>query len=508
MSVDTASASGRRPSIYAGTNFAFLGLIATLAAIGGSDNPRLLYLLALFAICTTPILLVKRLNGPYAALTVCLSVILFSYGISDVIGLLGVRGLTLSEGILSDSEFAILLGVGLLVFGYRMALIGFNDGTGNLPARNSDWPEGTAILIGLFCWLVGVIATWFWQTNLEFRLDMATGAPSIWTTMATVLANYLHPLGLAILAYRFVRRRGPWMTLLIVIVLGSEFILGFVEDSKELAVRGLAIVVLTGLLVEGSVPRTWLLTAAIVAALSFPIFQGYRYVLHESGESRLQAASNLIENIEKAIDESKHSSNNEPLVSATGRLSFISRTSLKPTMEMIVGMTGHSVKYQDGHTIELFFAGMVPRAFWRDKPDTSVGQLFNRQYHAAEDPDTYISPTFLGELYWNYGWTGILLGMPVIGFLLGFANRLSSMSESRSLTRYLALTVTIYLICLRFEGGIALQFLQWFRSIVIVLVLHLIFARRSSPPAVMNTMHAETLAPAYAQARTFPNLMR
>jgi hypothetical protein len=162
------------------------------------------------------------------------------------------------------------------------------------------------------------------------------------------------------------------------------------------------------------------------------------------------------------------------------------------------------------------FSAVIPRFIWRDKPDSSVGQLFNRQFKISDDPNTYISATFLGELYWNFGWPGILIGMAFIGFALGRVNRACSLAQTKSLTQYLVLSITMYLICLRLEGGIALQFIQWFRSLLMIGALHMLFARAgagtmiNAKPANKNPVSeksAGNLQPV-EEKLPYPNLLR
>ncbi len=156
---------------------------------------------------------------------------------------------------------------------------------------------------------------------------------------------------------------------------------------------------------------------------------------------------------------------------------FIERSALKPTMEMFIEQTGTMAEFQHGYTLYLYFTGFVPRFIWPDKPDSSVGKIVNRDYHVSENPDTYISATHLGEFYWNFGWPGIVAGMLVFGALLGFINGRCDLSEKRTLTRLLVLITTIYATIVRFEGSIALEYIVLTRSLLIIWVLHLLFAR-------------------------------
>jgi hypothetical protein len=113
-----------------------------------------------------------------------------------------------------------------------------------------------------------------------------------------------------------------------------------------------------------------------------------------------------------------------------------------------------------------------------DKPTVPVGQLFNQAFHVSESPSTYISTSFLGELYWNYGWPGVLIGMWIVGASLGTVSALFHVREIKTVSRLLLLMSAVYLLSLRFETGIAQQYTLFLRSVVIILFLHMVFRKR------------------------------
>jgi hypothetical protein len=101
--------------------------------------------------------------------------------------------------------------------------------------------------------------------------------------------------------------------------------------------------------------------------------------------------------------------------------------------------------------------------------------------------------------------------MFLIGCLLGLINSRFALAEHKSVTRFLVLVTTIYLICLRFEGGIALQYTLWIRSLGLIMVLHWLFARMGQQTAhrIIGGNAKSTVK--HELERTvsrFPNLMR
>jgi hypothetical protein len=84
--------------------------------------------------------------------------------------------------------------------------------------------------------------------------------------------------------------------------------------------------------------------------------------------------------------------------------------------------------YQDGATMEYLKVVFIPRILWPDKPVMSRGYWFSAYVGIASSESemsssTAISPT--GELYWNFGIPGVIVGMFFMGSLFGFLWRLS-----------------------------------------------------------------------------------
>lgn len=486
---------------YFALNLGFILLVAIGAGAGDSENPRALYLAVLFAVCSSPLLYARTANGPHVILTICLALYFFYYGIADLLAMFMTGGMrTMSTGLLSLAEVAVLLGALLISFGYNVA-VAFTRRSRTV-ASTRDWPDGTALVVGLTLWLIGLAATWMWASEVVERHVVNSQLGPLEATAVTI-ARYLQPVGVALIAYKFVKSRGRFWSLLILGMLLMEFVFGFIADSKELSIRGAALVLVASYFLHGKIPKTWLVVAGLVVVVAFPVFQAYRFeVLQEGGQTRAQGASDLRKNLQRALDSNITAGDN-----VSDWSGVVGRLSLKPTMELIIARVGKDVSYQRGYTIELFFMGFIPRLIWPNKPDSSVGRLFNRQFGISADPDTYISATHLGELYWNFGWGGIILGAPLIGFILGYMGGRFCLADHQSLTRFLLLAVTVYFVCLRFEGSIAIGYTQWIRTVAMVLLLHVMFARVA--PAEQLPVRAESKSDEEQASPAFlSNLMR
>lgn len=460
-------------------NVSFMLAVSVAAVVGKSESPRVVYLVLLFALCSSSLLGSGALNGRNAILIACGGFFFIFYGLADVLRLFPALELAppyQSMPLVSLPEVAILVGVALISVGYRL-IAGFG-GSKARPLAANEWPHGTAVALGLALWIVGAAATWYWAMHVVDRyIEMAQIGP--YQTIALLVGRMVQPVGVALLAYRLVISRSKPLFLLVLAILAAEFVLGFLADSKELAIRGAILVMAAKFLVEGRLPRSWLIVSMIAIALSFAIFQAYRFeILQTRHKTRTAAAANLSRNLDRTLSSNMLAAG----YALSGVRAFVERTSLKPTMEIVVAHVGDDVPYQNGDTLLKLFYAFVPRILWPDKPDNAVGQLFNRQFHLSWDPNTYVSATQLGELYWNLGWPALLVGSLAIGAVLGFVGGRCALADHRSLTRFLVVSTTIYLLAARFEGGIALTYTVWIRSVLLILALHFVFGRVRTAP--------------------------
>lgn len=462
--------SPKRYLAFAVVNLLFGFTVASLELFGEpSSQPSTLYLLLLCLLCSSPLLLCDRFNGPYSILIVFTPIYFMFYGMGDLIAY--VPGMSLyhthrPDEFLTEGESAILLGAACLIAGYFMVALTSSKSLSKGITR--DWSVRTIVILGLIFWAAGLWATWIWQFRFA-DTRMSTMQESNIGALLT-LFRMLQPVGSTLISYAYLKTERTSLLCLLITLMAIELPFGLIADSKELAIRTGMIFIFAKWLYDGSVPSRWVIVAAITIVTIFPIFQAYRYeVLQARSNSREKAIQNLSRSLELAFDSRSGGKDHEL---KQGVRAFSGRIDLKGNMELIVRKTGRDVPFQNGYTISLLSYALIPRLVLPDKPDSSVGQIFNRAFHVSLDPDTYISATHLGELFWNYGWTGVIIGMLAIGAIMGTVSCGTALADHQSVTRLLLMISTVYLLGLRFEGGIAMQYTQWIRSLCLIAVLH------------------------------------
>jgi hypothetical protein len=499
-----------RSTLYWAANLSFdLVVLGGSLASGGASGVHPLYLILLFALCSAPLLFARATNDRYGLLAVFGGVYFVFYGVLDSVQLLlspQAAGAT-SDGVIGADELVILAGGAAAQLGYHLSCSwGRSRRRAGAPVR--DWPEHSLILWGTVIWAVSTWITWQLRVHVlvDTSIETTTRGFSSMSPLeleAVLLAGYMQPMGIVILAYAYCVYRRPYVLLALLGTIAVQMVFGFVTDSKGQVLIGVIIVVFCKLLVDGKLPKAWLGFAAAFILVVFPVLQANRIAMGLRGTVYSQAAQDIGATLSRALEAQ------ESLSSGRYRSeTFFERSSMKHSVAMIVTGTGDTQQFQRGHTLAPLLTAFIPRLIWPDKPDVETGQLVNKEFHVSDEAATNISPSHLGELYWNFGWLGVLAGMPIIGALLGFIAARFDLTRAITLTRVLVLIATIKLLILGFEGVINVEYTVWMRTMAAIGLLHLVFARTRAArrnPEDQPGNPIVTAAPA-AGAR-YPNLL-
>ncbi|MDP8986459.1 MAG: hypothetical protein M3N97_15750 [Pseudomonadota bacterium] len=470
------AAPHNRFALYAAVNVAFCVVVGIACAVGAPQNPRILYLILMFALCSSSIIDIDGLNGRYSLLGIFLFAYFIMYGLGDL-GALAEGAVTeQSRAPLSVPEIVILIGGAILVLAYRLVISSLYPGRAASVPR--DWSFRAILFVGFLMWAVGSYGTYQWYVHIvtdttNEAVQRGLHSRSGYDISANILAQMMQPLGILLIAYAWRAFRLRALLLPVVGIVAFQVFVGFVADIKGLAMLGGILVIVTATLIDNRVPKLWLACAVAYAILVFPIFQAYRTEVHGN---RGIARTAVVENFGKILQLALSAENR--VNSGRHRAqTLLERSSLRASVQMIVERTGNGVPYQDGYTLTPLAATFIPKIIWPDKPDVPTGQLVNKEFHVAEGEDVYISPSHLGELYWNFGWPGVLMGMSTIGGILGFVGARFNLGAGKTVTRLLIVVVTIKQVVMGFEGVIAASYVVWLRSMAGIGLLHLLLAR-------------------------------
>lgn len=128
----------------------------------------------------------------------------------------------------------------------------------------------------------------------------------------------------------------------------------------------------------------------------------------------------------------------------------------------------------DNNIIKNLIYGFVPRAIWPDKPIVSDFGLWFSRIYLGSPYRTWNGPSIFGDLYRNFGFLGIPLGMFLLGFFLRIIYEKLIVEGNGN-----ALAILAYYFLLtgvNYEGSYSF-FSDWLRTILILLPLFWIVTR-------------------------------
>jgi hypothetical protein len=479
--------SGSKWLIYAALNFTFSTALLIGAGINGGSLAQLPYVALLFAICSSPLPFVDRLNGAFAMLGAAMLVYFFEFGALDAVSMLRPpTGLAIEGGAIGRTEVTLWIGALMQIIGFHVVARIAKSQSG--PGLSKDWPKGMLVPVGILLWGAAMATILYHDFVVQTEHDSVSVMAGLtklgtWNTTGLILIeNYAGPLGIIILAYWWATSANRMGTPLMLTLCLAQFILGWIVDTKEVAISAPVLALATRFIVDGKVPLRWFVGCALAIALMFPILSAKRVVMSEELQlTRLEALPRTLEILARTLEEGDAIRAGK--YGEQRSASFVERESMKGNVDLIVKGTESGHPYKLGSTFQPLLYVFFPRVFWSDKPVGNSALQLNREFHISADPDTFISPSHLGEWYWNFGLAGVIVGMALSGALLGYISTRFDLSVQVSVTRALVLMVTLYLLVLRSEGQIGVQYVLWMRSVALIGLLHLVLARRANRPA-------------------------
>ena len=380
----------------------FVFVIFSMMSKNKAHDP-LIYLIILTFLCSIPFLLAKELNGPYCILVVFAPVYFIYFGMTDALGyFFGLPPSEFSRGMgLTTTELAVLLGWVCLIIGYVLVVTFFSQAKVKV---EKDWKTKHLVIIGFICTAIGWYALWTLQLGFADHYSYAKVDMEPLKGMFLIAGRMLEPFGAVLLVYGYLKERSRTLLLIFFGICALKVPLAFVLDSKEIALQNLIIFFASKWFYDGKVPIRWIVIFFIGISLLFPLFYAYRTaVFSSSGVTRQQAMTSMSSNVDKTLRQSEKTTK-EGGALKSGIISFTGRMHLKPLVTLVISKTGHGVPYQEGYTLSLLLYALIPRIILPNKDDSSIGQLFNRQFRISEDRDTYISSSFFDKIsiYLNY----------------------------------------------------------------------------------------------------------
>lgn len=85
----------------------------------------------------------------------------------------------------------------------------------------------------------------------------------------------------------------------------------------------------------------------------------------------------------------------------------------------IINAVPDKIEYRNGEMLYAWATALIPRSIWRDKPMwIERGPYIMQNVFDSKNKISGIPPGYIAELYWNFGWLGVAVGMLLFGYLV------------------------------------------------------------------------------------------
>jgi hypothetical protein len=189
----------------------------------------------------------------------------------------------------------------------------------------------------------------------------------------------------------------------------------FLGGSKSAFLAPAAVVAVAYIVVRRRIAIRWIFVAIAAVILLYPIAEFQRRVILRDNTRgavyALQRPGEMISRLYRFVGSYEFGDYLMDGVRATSR-----RSDGLGILSVILRDCPSRVPFQGGWTLGYIVLSYVPRIVWADKPDTAAG-LWVTQNFGGGGPGvrSHTAPTWIGELYFNFGWPGITIGMLLVG---------------------------------------------------------------------------------------------
>ena len=390
----TAVIKSNKRGLYIALNAMMITIVSAASLMNGNaEFDRCLYIVTLFAICSSPLLFLSSLMGKELLVLLYLTVYFITFCALDLVGLFVripvpayPRNLLFTQG-----ETAIILGAACLLAGYAIAATLIPKHSPGILRR--DWSPNITTFLGLALWAIG----FYFAASLQFGVADAYAKISFDPRVGGFFTMFrmMQPLGTLILIYRYLTTRKKGALILLLATMVADAALGFVGDTKQLAVQGPLLYLVCVVALRQRFPIKEAVVFIIFAGFLFNFSNQYRDMLHTRAMTRGKA----LESISSIAGQLERTNKDVNKGFEQGIRAFAERITLKYFVELVVAKTGKGIEFQNGHTIKPLLFAFAPRFILPDKEDNAMtGRLFNAEFHITDLPSTYVAIGQLGEL--------------------------------------------------------------------------------------------------------------
>ncbi len=131
-----------------------------------------------------------------------------------------------------------------------------------------------------------------------------------------------------------------------------------------------------------------------------------------------------------------------------------------------------------GNSLDDFWAAMVPRVLWPDKPNiTRFGPQLYAQYY-KHPPTSSLAPTYSAEAYWNHGPAGVVFISILLGLEFGWLTLRSQLAMAGRDPAFFLIAAPVAIWAIQVEAWVAATYIGGFLTFLVIwLVARFAFLR-------------------------------
>lgn len=299
--------------------------------------------------------------------------------------------------------------------------------------------------------------------------------------------NYISALGFGLLAY-IATYRGTAVKLSFFVLWGADFLITILSFSKQQIVMSMIFPILGYFLATKNLQRSIILSglAALVFVVSQPLVSYSRDAAQAASFQGLVGLgyADRVEIVGDYI-------NGQEIVRAVGTHddAQIWWTRFESSAKQALAMRFHETGLAS-HSLAQLPILFIPRAIWPNKP-IIVGPGVEFYYLVTGRETNHMAITVYADLYWQFGWLGILLFCPVMGAVMAIMTRLT-LPEIRSMNfiYFPAVLIAMNYSLIAFNGflinGILTSGVLFFLYFLLIRLIERVIA----PAGHINTMNS------------------
>lgn len=457
--------------------FSLTAMLFHVVAVNPAIN-KTIYHMVMLPACLWPVFMLNHKNSRYSLLIVFSGYYYLAFGLFDFftfsiweLGLIDSFSVGVDRSLMltysshtSLSEIVIIFGIIFFQLGYFLKGTK-NKRVSNAEFANRDWKYIVILSLAFIFSLGGLVAnSLVWIFNVTEKetslISVIVANLSYFGMISTTMFVYLIYVGYA-------RKKTAMIFFIIVCLQG---LIGLAAGSKEFVLQPIFLLLVGYYLFYRTVSVKAVLLI-ICFSLTFMAIYPFMY------QSRNVSEHKGLDGIERLESYSKSSEIvSKKKVFLQGLVLTTNRVNAKGSIDTVVYGTENGAPFQYGRTIKLLFYSFIPSIVWSNRPDISIGREVNEAFNVSSTKDTYISLTYLGEMYWNFGIFGAIIGMVFYGILLSFINARCSLNTYPYLLNFIILSITTYHLIFRFEGGIGTK-VHYVRTIIIIVLISFIIKK-------------------------------